>query len=209
VNAVARFPTPSVMEKFSAALGWVNLSTKEWNLLGYYNSRYTCSINFSIFGRHYHSSNYFTFIFLFYNLIVSLLIYILYVLVTIKVNRSDGRCLSNSRWCNLPCCFSRRSYNTHFQPNNAERPAENRKIFKRIAFIVFTDLMCWIPLSITTLVLWGVTNTSQQWTTMDDVQFQGATLSLVPINSIFNPYIYSYHLWVRLFHKIRIKLCNK
>jgi len=70
VNAVAQFPTPSVMEKFSAALGWVNLNTKEWNLLGYYSSRYTCSINFSIFSRSFHSSNYFSFIFVFYNLTV-------------------------------------------------------------------------------------------------------------------------------------------
>jgi len=62
----------------------------------------------------------------------------------------------------------------------------------------------------TTLILWSVTDTKpQQWTTMDDVPFQTATLLLFPINSIFNPYIYSYHLWIRLLKTIGVKFCNK
>jgi len=164
VNAITQFPTPSVMQKFSAALGWVNLDTKEWNLVGYYNFQYACTANFYIFTTSHHYSNYFSFIFVFYNLIVGLLIFIFYVLVTIKVNGRDVRCLSNSKWCNLPSCSGRkiRSNNAHFQSNNAERSAENRRIFKRIAIIVFTDVICWIALGITTLVLWSLHNINQQ-----------------------------------------------
>jgi len=195
-------------------LRWVNSDIKEWNLLGVYDSQYTCTTDYSIFDRRYRSSNYFSFIFVYYNLIVSSLILIFYVMAFINVHKRDRCCLTNLNWkcCNLPCCSCRClwSNNIHFQPNNAERSAENRRIFKRIAIIVFTDLMCWIPLCMTTLVLYVSTNQHQEeFNTTDDVPFTLAALLLIPINSLFNPYIYSFHLWVRLFKKLKIKICNK
>jgi len=218
MNAVIQFSTPSVMEKFSAALGWVDSDRTEMNLLGYYNSHYTCSANFNIFNRRYRYSNFFSHILVFYNLVVSILILILYVLVTVKVREKDGDfCLSNLKWCTFPYCSCgpRRCLwaNVRLQSKNAERSVENRKIFKRIAFIVFTDLMCWIPLCITALVLWSAQaySTNQQrenYNARDVIPFQIVTVILVPINSLFNPYIYSIHLWNHLFKKIKVKFGN-
>ena len=39
---------------------------------------------------------------------------------------------------------------------SAFRSARNRRMLKRVAFIVMTDIMCWIPLCIASLVLWNV-----------------------------------------------------
>jgi len=214
MNAVIQFPTPSVMEKFCSTLGWVNSDTKEWNSIEYYNSQYTCSANFNIFNRRYRYSNYLSIIFVFYNLIVSLLIFIFYVLATIKVYERDGGFISNLKWCNLLNCSRKCLWlnNVSFQSKNDERSAENRKVFKRIALIVFTDIICWIPLCITTLILRSMPSTNQQreeYNSRDVVPFRIATLLLIPINSLFNPYIYSFHLWRHLFKNIKVKFGNE
>jgi len=84
-------------------------------------------------------------------------------------------------------------------------------MFTRITFVVLTNLLCWIPLCIASLVIWHfprdfLRDGEQLFTAF--IQLQMSTLFVVTFNSILNPYIYSSHLWKRLFKKITDKIRN-
>ena len=207
LQQVIKFSTPAVLEKFSNVLGWVHSETDNWTLLGYYDFIYTCSANFIPRAEEYHRSNDFDLSIVFYNLILSIGILICYILITIKVYENDKICFVPRRFC------TSMFYNhfTEFLCNNALfqhqdnpavvlRSAENLRMLKRITAIVLTDVMCWIPLCVTSLVIWqhSAGNALQIRTPL-----QTALLILIPLNSIINPYIYSFHLWGRLLKKLR------
>ena len=207
VHAVTQFPTPSVLEKLSIALGWINLKRDMWALVSYYESRYTCSINYFVQNENFRYYDFYTLMLLFYNLVFSIATLIFYIIVTFKIYESDN--CSLFIYCKQYLnCFSGKKIrnNAIVGPAKAIRSAENREIFRRISIIMITDLMCWIPLCITSLIIWKfsdiiIQNREDYLATI--IPFQTATLILVPLNSIVNPYIYSYKLWMHFFKNIK------
>ena len=204
---VIKFSTPAVLEKFLNVLGWVHSEANNWTLLGYYDFSYTCTTNFIPFDEEYHRYNNFVLSIVFYNLILSIKILICYILVTIKIYENDKFCFVPCKFCTSEFCC----HFTKFMCNNAlfqhqdipavgSRSAENLRMLKRITVIVLTDVICWIPLCVTSLVIW---QRSAENTFQTRMLFQIAILILVPLNSIINPYIYSFHLWGRLLKKLR------
>ena len=209
LQAVTQFPTPPVMVKLSTALGWVNFETESWTSVGVYNYQYSCSPNFFLFnGSFYKNLNYFTLTFVLYNLIVSFFILVSYILVSVKVSNENTFC-----WIRIGKRFKpwKRfvTKSVSFRKKNATRSFENRKVFKRISFIVVTDLICWMPLCIASLIVWhfpifDTVNTLEEYLEIV-IPFQITTLILIPFNSIINPFIYSAHLWKCLFKKFKNK----
>jgi len=206
LRAVATFSTPTVMEKFFTLIGWVNYSVDNWTSVGYYSLQYACSIDLLVTDEEYRQFTKFTLSFVLYNLIVAFAILITYVVVTCKVYEDDSnmclvrcRCCTSSYSCKGLCKLS-------FSNNNNDvRAAENNAVFKRISIIIFTDLMCWIPLCIASLILWHSRNNAKN---RHDIlkgllPLQTAMLILVSFNSILNPYIYSFHLWRNVYEKIK------
>ena len=68
--------------------------------------------------------------------------------------------------------------------------------------------MCWIPLCIASLVLWNVPLNPETIQNLGDylsyiIPFQIILLTVVPFNSILNPYVYSSHMWNRVIKNIR------
>ena len=98
--AVTQFPTPSVMQKFSSALGWVNSDTENWSFVGYYHIQYTCSTDL-LANEDFRPSHYLSLTFVFYNLIVSLLILISYILVSIKIYKNESLSFVPCKGCML------------------------------------------------------------------------------------------------------------
>ena len=207
LQQVIKFPTPGVLQKFSNVLCLLHFDTDNWTLLGYYNFMYTCTANFIPHEEEYHRSNHFGLSIVIYNLILSVGILICYILVTIKIYENDKCCLAPCRLCTSKFCC----HFTKFLCNNAlfqrqdstvigSRCAENTKMLKRITVIVLTDVICWIPVCVISLVIWKL---SDENTFHIRVLFQTVTLVLIPFNSIVNPYIYSIHLWGRLLKKLR------
>ena len=207
LQQVIEFPTPAVLEKFLNVLGLLHSKTDNWTLLGYYDFIYSCSTNFIFHRGEYYRSNPFGLSFVFYNLILSIGILICYILVTIKISENDKFCFAPCKSCTSKLCC----HFTNFLCNNAffqhqentvvgSRSAENLRMLKRITVIVLTDVICWIPVCVSSLVIWQlpVKNRFEIGTS-----FYIATLVLVPLNSIINPYIYSIHLWGRLLKKLR------
>ena len=206
--AVTQFPTPSVMQKFATALGWVNLDTENWSFVGYYDIQYSCSIDF-LANEDFRPAHYLSLTFVFYNLIVSLLILISYILVSIKVYKNESLNIVPCKGCMLwrYCCEKVLSNAAFFHEANSLRTAENQEMFKRISFIVLTDLLCWIPLCIASLVIWRFPAKIHREELLEiAIPFQITTSIVVPFNSILNPYIYSCNFWRRLFKTLKNNL---
>ena len=207
LQAVAQYPTQEVMEKFSSALGWADFETESWSTVGIYDYQYTCSPGlFLINVDNYHDANNFTLTFVLFNLIVSIVILILYSMIAFKTFDIDKFCLN---LCNCwKLCREKRANGMFFHERSTFRSNENRKMLKRISFIILTDIMCWIPLCIASLVLWNVPINPETIQNLRDylsyiTPFQIVSLTLIPFNSILNPYIYSSHMSRRVFKKIR------
>ena len=101
---------------------------------------------------------------------------------------------------NAPCsCWYRFLQLFHKVKNPLEelRETENKRIRRRMFLIVVTDFCCWIPISVISIfynfhtsvqdlcVFLTYRQTTEGW-------FYAFTLITVPINSVINPFIYSY-----------------
>ena len=162
--------------------------------------------------NNYHDANNFTLTFVLYNFIVSVLTLIFYSVITFKTFDIDKFCLNSCKCWKL--CEEKYGKAMFFHKKSALRSIKNRKMLKRISFIVMTDIMCWIPLCIASLVLWIVPLNPETIQNLGDylkylAPFQIVLLTVVPFNSILNPYIYSFHMWRRTFKKIRKLLFAK
>ena len=203
IHAVNKFPTPSVMTKFSTAVGWVNLDEEDWTFWGVYSGQYSCSLNFVIVNRDDQIyQNYFKSTFVFYNLIVSAAILICYILVTIKIHEKNSFCFNH--------CKIFRNNNADVHVENSARNVQNNQMFKRISLIVVTDLMCWVPMCIASITIWNVPfeeffalfGRTPDYLTIT-LLIETILLIAAALNSVLNPYIYSWHLWKKLFEKVR------
>ena len=198
LQAVAQYPTQEVMEKFSSALGWADFETETWSTVGIYDYQYICSLDLLVFSwDYYRNANNFRLTFVFYNLIVSVVILILYSVITFKVFDIDKFCLNSCKCWKL--CGEKCGNAMFVHKNSAFRSARNRRMLKRISFIVMTDIMCWIPLCIGSLILW-ILPLPETIQTLGEylrfkIPFENSLLTAVPLNSILNPYIYSSHMW--------------
>ena len=213
LKAVAQFPTQEVMEKFSSALGWVDFETESWSTVGIYDYQYTCSPDLFLFnGEYYRDANDFTLTFVLYNLIVSVVILIFYSVIIIKFFETAKFCFN---FCNCwKFCSETCRDRMFFHDRSAFRSTEDRRILKRISLIILTDTMCWVPVCIASLVTWNVQLDAETIQNLGDflsyiTPFQIILLTVVPFNSILNPYIYSSHMWKRVFKKIRKLLSTK
>ena len=207
LQAVAQYPTQEVMEKFSSALGWADFKTESWSTVGIYDYQYTCSPSLFLDNvDSYHDANNYTLTFLLHNLIVSVLILIFYSVITFKVFEIDKFCVNSCNCWKL--CRENCGNAMFFHKRSAFRSARNRRMLKRISFIVLTDIMCWIPLCIASLVVWNVPLNPETIQNLGNylnyiIPFEIVLLTVVPLNSILNPYIYSFHVWRRMIKKIR------
>ena len=200
LQAIVQHPSALVLAKTADALGLINIETENWSVLGYYNVQYACAINFFVVNETNKLFNHFTLSFLYYNLIGSFTILIAYVLVTWKVSGNDVV----SSICNHCASGQKILRKNSFAngPNQTKRSSENKKLFRRISIIVSTNLFCWLPLCVTSLVISTLPFDSVE-TIHQPLSIQTVMLLVVPLNSISNPYIYSYDLWKRLLAKLK------
>ena len=199
---VIQFPTSTVFQKFSASLGWIRYEPENWKLVGFYDSMYLCCTDFLVENDDIYLHDYFDLTLLFYNFAISVAIMIAYILVTINLSDNSVEIfLVHCKW--LPgnfCCKCKK-----LGHSNAARLAENRQLFRRISIIILTDIACWLPICVMSIVYWQFSFRNTEEELKQSITFNTASLVLVPLNSMLNPYIYSYHLWKLLFRHIKSK----
>ena len=206
IHTVIQFPTSSVIQKLSTALGWINLDYDNWELVGYYDFLYACSLHYLATDEKFQSYSFYKLMLLFCNLTFSIATLIFYIVVTFKIYNNYCLCFVHFKKCTICFPYNKFLHNTIAGPATAMRSVENRRIFKRISIIMITNVMSWIPLCIASLIIWKVADEAVldwQKRRAIAVSFQSALLVVVPLNSIINPYIYSYKLWIQLFKKLK------
>ena len=81
-------------------------------------------------------------------------------------------------------CIFRKSTKNKFKTNNNKKEKQKSTMQRRISRIIITDFLCWIPICIIAFVkLSGFS--------VDDVAYIVSAGLLLPINSAFNPILYS------------------
>jgi len=209
LKSIQKYPTRSVLRKAFDQFGLINLVTENWSYVNYYDIQYTCATNyFTVDQEYFRPVDYLTLFYIVFNLMVSIVIVIIYLLVTILVSRNKiepctfalmCKCLTNQN-------PARRNNSVHTS-TNAVRKSENQKIYKRISFIILTDLAFMFPLCITGLVIFAMPPTTQSPTDVlkSLIKVETVQLFLIPFNSILNPFIYSFHLWKNMIKKFTKK----
>ena len=81
-------------------------------------------------------------------------------------------------------CMFRKAKENKFEIRNNQRKKQHSRMQKRISRIIITDFLCWIPTCIMAFVKLNGFH-------VDDVAYIISAGLLLPINSAFNPLLYS------------------
>ena len=187
LNAIIKFPSSAVLTKALEHFGWINLKEENWVRVGFFNFHYTCATNVLSTSKEITFLSYFNQGIVIYNLLASCFIVFSYATVATSVLRNGNRCRKSER-------------STGNQETQSIRNNENQTMFQRIAFVVISDLLCWLPVCFLSLVLWNPDMLPWKHNEYLEVviNVQSAMIFLVPINSIINPFTYSYPFWKRM-----------
>ena len=205
LHTLSKFPSKQTTFQVLSSFGFVNFETDNWNLIGYYDSRRGCTLEVLTLAKHQFS--YFSMACLLYNFLSFLFILIAYTIVL--------RDLSSTRHC-MRSCFSKIEKGNPAHIDNTL--TENKKIYYRIFVVVFTDMFCWMPVCVIGFVYFVKSITIPDFYSTERLPFHKEAMPLVvvasvPINSVVNPYIYSFHFWKKFVkeqvgnHNFR-KLCK-
>ena len=190
LHALSKFPSKQISFQVLSSFGFVDFETDNWNLIGYYDSRRGCTLEVLTLAKHQFS--YFSMACLLYNFLSFLFILIAYAVVL--------RDLSLTRHC-MSSCFSKIEKRNSAHVDNTS--TENKKVYYRIFLVVFTDMFCWMPVCVIGLIYFVKSITipdfySTGWIPFPREAIPLVVVALVPINSVVNPYIYSYHFWKKI-----------
>ena len=208
LGAALRENSRDVMVKTLEKLGIIDTSIEAWHFSGYYTSKYSCSINFLVQDREVLPHNYFTLCIILYNVLSCVFIVIAYGIISVQVFGCHSANPNNFRRRTLSSFYRKSSRKKQTNEPNLIRDYENQKLFCRMFIVIVTDILCWIPLCVLFFVFWfePIEEIGKPMFSHLHQNFQIAVLWIIPLNSILNPYIYSFHLWQDLFKACKKKL---
>ena len=176
--------------------------------LGYYNGQWVCTMKF--FLSHKNPSSYFTLPVILYNIIS--FIFILSSQIVIVWKTSTCRDIGSHLLSCCRCFGPKKEQKVLSQQQ--KREAENRKMHRRMFFIVLTDFCCWIPVCVFSLdfyvrSMYAPRCTFLSYTRSLEYWFPTFIMLLLPINSAINPFLYSFRLWKPFRKALASKCCQK
>ena len=175
------------------------LQYNDFNYLGYYAYYYSCSLRAFIITPF--SDQYYALLILLYNFLAFIFISVACVVIykdaakNAKIVEQNGLTV------------------------NEQKLSENNEILRRLLFIIVTDFLCWIPICVTAFYFYLENsyhsfrkssehkNCNINFSTLVDMSF--AVLALMPINSVINPYLYSWRVWKQFLKKCKSFVCKK
>ena len=192
---LASFPTWKLLFDLSKKLKLIDPNVEQRiTHLGYYNGQWVCTMNF--FLHYKNPSSYFTLHVILYNMIG--FIFILSSQIVIVWKTSTCRDIG-SRLLSCWRCFGPKKEQKALSQQQ-KRKAENRKMHRRMFFIVLTDFCCWIPVCVFSLDFYVRSMYAPRCTFLSykrslEYWFPACIMLLLPINSAINPFIYSFRFW--------------
>ena len=194
-----KFQTNEVAVQVLKSFNLVNFEHNT-SLVNYYSSKLGCTIELLIEARNT-TTTYFSLFILSFNLVSYLFILIAYLIIFKNISKS---CFLNF----FPCFYLKRFPEKRGQ-NAPEVINENKQVYVRIFIVVVTDLACGIAICLIGLghYLQGLVfdcsnNRSYEKLTTPFI------LMLFPLNSVINPYIYSFNLWKGIYKRCKKQLQN-
>ena len=203
-EAIMKYPTIDVLIKTLDQFGLTHYEPS-WYTMGFYSSQYMCSTNYLAFSELTTASTLFVFCIVMYNLLCSVSVVFAYLIIAKTLFRCQRK-ENNQRGKRI----SSIKFSISQKPHHHRRDNENSRMFRLITIVVATDIACWMPLCLTTLVLY------REFDSYTDCYYINVYNSLqllmscvVVVNSILNPYVYSFHFWKFVFLRLKHKVFPK
>ena len=185
---LANYNSQGLLNTTLSHLGMIKEYDK-FHYVGYYSYPRLCTSY--VFANTPFSHQYYSLIILFYNFIAFIIILIAYIVIWKKISKSA---------------------NLNRQSANAQKVTENTKIYRRLFLVIFTDFLCWFPVCV--IAFYFYFNDLYGWEEiLPDFRdcpknrkkfFSLISVSvLIPINSVVNPYLYSWFTWKQLLKKCK------
>ena len=173
--------------------------------LGYYNAHWVCTMKF--FQTYQNLSSLFTLPIVLFNVSVFSFILVAQFVIAWKTSTCCHfwKCFTRRPTC---CCTGQKRLKTKNRDltEQQKREIENRRMHRRMFFIVMTDFCCWIPLSIMTLNFYVKSYYIEacelaRFKRHIELWTPALIMFVIPINSSINPFIYSFRFWASLLKK--------
>ena len=165
----------------------------DFNYRGYYSYYYSCTIRTFIDTTFSHQ--YYTISILLYNFFAFIFISIACFVIYKQLARNEKSIKQNSL------------------SEKERKLIENRKIYRRLVLVIVTDCLCWIPICVIAFSFYFESLfRSKDKSTCDKAEkfaMSCLVLVLMPINSLINPYLYSWHIWKKLLKKCKAFFLKK
>ncbi|XP_063694455.1 low-density lipoprotein receptor-related protein 1B-like [Bolinopsis microptera] len=99
--------------------------------------------------------------------------------------------------CNHDCVTTQRVVRSSKNTSRNDTTQHTRDIQLKISAIIFTDFMCWIPLTVVCFLHYGDIINATKW-------YPYFSIALLPINSVINPLLYNGDLVKMLIGPVRV-----
>ena len=192
-----KFQTNEVAVQVLKSFNLVNVEHNT-SLVNYYSSKLGCTIELLIEARNT-TTTYFSLFILSFNLVGYLFILIAYLIIFNNISKSC--------FFSILSCLSQRHFSETQERDVPEVIKENKQVYLRIFIVVVTDLTCGI-----TICLIGLGHYFQGlvYDCSHNRSYLEITAPFVLIlfflNSVINPYIYSFNLWKGIYRRCKQRL---
>ena len=197
-----KFQTNEVAVQVLKSFNLVNFE-QNTNLVNCYFSKSACTMDFLIDARNT-TTTYFSLFLLSFDLVCYLYILIANLIILRSI----------SKLCFLSSFFPCLSLRNFFEKQERTAPKainENKQVYVRILIIIVTDLICGIAICLIGLghYFQGLVSDCSHNRSYGDIATP-FIMMLFPLNSVINPYIYSFHLWKAIYRrcKQRLRYCK-
>ena len=196
-----KFQTNEVAVQVLKSFNLVNFE-QNTNLVNYYSLKFGCTMEFLIDARNT-TTTYFSLFLLSFDLVCYLYILIAYLIMLKNISKL---CFFSI----LPC-LSLRYFSEEQEQNVPKAINENKQVSLQILIIIVTDLICGIAICFVGLGYYfqGLVSDCSHNRSYGDIATP-FIMMLFPLNSVINPYIYSFHLWKAIYRrcKQRLRYCK-
>ena len=194
LKKLVQYKSRDLLHTFLNQLGILN--DNGFNYLGYYSYHSSCTLRTFIttpFSYQYYSLS-----ILFYNFFAFIFISIACIVICKNVAKTAKIVEQNG------------------QTVNKQKLRENIQIYRRLLLVIVTDFLCWIPISVTAFYFYFEYQYSSELSKFMSCNTKSTfyymplvVLILMPINSVINPYLYSWHIWKKVLKKCKNFVCKK
>ena len=202
LGAATKYQSNEVAVQLLKSFSLIDFEHDKTEFVNYYYLGSACTVTMFVEAKNPTTNSYFSLFLLVFNLMEYVFILIAYSIMFKNI--------SKTRFRNLLQCTSQKCCLKVQGQQTAQRRNENKQVYGRIFAVVITDLICGIPISLLSLAYYFEDLFVSDCVRSDSFVNVATliALTLFPLNSIINPYIYSFDLWKSFFKRCKKRLLD-